>query len=397
VASAARASAGDRSRLIEACLREPFSQCRLIGASASPLRQGRTHPLKEAKRTLVCEILVGPTSNLEDLRRWETWLSQQKLRRNRRERTQGPQDFVSVIGSDLHVELPNASCGISHIACLSVCGSDGDVGGIGSSGPSGRAVCADVEVMDFPAIKKKYSKVLARSQGHHLWIKLRSTTSTTVFEDVNKLPRSRDFEIEKFSTSVEDVCKLPRFHNLEIDKFSTMVDDVSTLPSLPCDIKEFTAAIGICAVGEKKPAPRWKSAGLGKVTIDSGAEESVWPKDFLNEKKTVPTEKVRRFVAANGAPMAHYGEKSVNFSQSSDGPMSSMSFQVSDVTKPLASVARIFEHGNIVQFGSEDGESFMVFKKTGKKIPITRQRGSFIINVEFLFDGASLDFTRQEA
>jgi hypothetical protein len=64
--------------------------------------------------------------------------------------------------------------------------------------------------------------------------------------------------------------------------------------------------------------------------------------------------------------------------------MASMTFQVSDVTKPLASVARIVERGNIVQFGTDKEECFIMNKKTGRKIPIDREKGSFVLNVEYL-------------
>jgi hypothetical protein len=134
----------------------------------------------------------------------------------------------------------------------------------------------------------------------------------------------------------------------------------------------------------KKVATGWRSAGPGKVTIDSGAEESVWPQGLLREEKTVMTGRVRKFVAANGTPMLHHGEKVVKFKQGDKGEMASMTFQVSDVTKPLASVARIVERGNIVQFGTDKEECFIKNKKTGRKIPIDRERGSFVLNVEYL-------------
>ena len=57
----------------------------------------------------------------------------------------------------------------------------------------------------------------------------------------------------------------------------------------------------------------------------------------------------RNFLNASGG-MEHYGEKvCCEF----DGPSTpvSMKFQVSDARNPLASVARITELGNIVQFG----------------------------------------------
>lgn len=97
-------------------------------------------------------------------------------------------------------------------------------------------------------------------------------------------------------------------------------------------------------------ASNYRTIGRGLITIDSGAEESCWPEKLLPEFQTTQVATTRNFVAANGAPMKHYGEKLVKFRGGQNG-IASMRFQVSDVTKPLASVARIMEQGNIVQIG----------------------------------------------
>ena len=68
------------------------------------------------------------------------------------------------------------------------------------------------------------------------------------------------------------------------------------------------------------------------------------------------------------------------------------------MTKPLASVARIMERGEIVQFGTAEGESFILNKTTGRKITIEKERGSFVLNVEYLLkDEKHSDFSRQGA
>ena len=115
-------------------------------------------------------------------------------------------------------------------------------------------------------------------------------------------------------------------------------------------------------------------------------------------ERIVPTMNPRNFVAANGNPLKHYGEKVVNFKPDGQLGMASMKFQVSDVTKPLASVARIVEKGNVVQFGAGKNDSFILNVSTGRKIPLHREHGSFVLNVEYLVedDLASLDFPRHE-
>jgi hypothetical protein len=157
------------------------------------------------------------------------------------------------------------------------------------------------------------------------------------------------------------------------------------------------SSIEICPVTEKGKTA-WMNHGHGKVTIDSGAEESVWPLGLLKAERIVPTMNPRNFVAANGNPLKHYGEKVVNFKPDGQLGMASMKFQVSDVTKPLASVARIVEKGNVVQFGAGQNDSFILNVSTGRKIPLHREKGSFVLNVEYLVeeDIASLDFPRQE-
>ena len=57
----------------------------------------------------------------------------------------------------------------------------------------------------------------------------------------------------------------------------------------------------------------------------------------------------------------------------------SLSFQVSDVQKPLAAVWRIAEKGNIVQFGPREEDNFVQNVKTGKKIHMVRKGRSYVM------------------
>ena len=59
-------------------------------------------------------------------------------------------------------------------------------------------------------------------------------------------------------------------------------------------------------------------------------------------------------------------------------------FQCTTVQKPLASVARIVEKGNRVIF-EEDG-GYIENVKSGKKIKIIKNNGTFAIEVEFMVD-----------
>ena len=120
----------------------------------------------------------------------------------------------------------------------------------------------------------------------------------------------------------------------------------------------------------------------GKVTVDSGAEASVWPVSSVAWENVFETEDSRKgigFVAANGTRMENYGGTTVKFEK--DGERKAMNFQVTDCKKPLASVAKIIERGNRVVF-DQDG-SFIENKVTGKKIKLERERGTFVMVVEF--------------
>jgi len=123
----------------------------------------------------------------------------------------------------------------------------------------------------------------------------------------------------------------------------------------------------------------------GKVTIDSGAEVSIWPAAHVaweNVKPTLDSERGIGFVAANGSRMENYGGTQVKFEK--DGKVKAMNFEVTDCKKPLASVAKIIDRGNKVVFDQD--ESYIYNKATGEKIILERERGTFVMLVEFEID-----------
>ena len=122
-----------------------------------------------------------------------------------------------------------------------------------------------------------------------------------------------------------------------------------------------------------------------EVTVDSGAEESVWPAKLLQEIPTVR----KKFLVANGQEMGHYGRKKIKFGGET-GSVKTMSFEVTDVTKPLVAVRRIMEKGNEVHFGKE---CYIRNVHTGERIPMRRKGGSYVIDIDVNIDEES--FTRQ--
>ena len=111
----------------------------------------------------------------------------------------------------------------------------------------------------------------------------------------------------------------------------------------------------ICAVANRKV----------RITVDSGAAESVSPVDFFEEFMLDPVKpgKQMRLVNASGGKINHIGERKVAL-RTGENRLIGLPFQVCDVKKPLVSVKRICEKGNIIQFGPKkeckDGREDMV-------------------------------------
>jgi hypothetical protein len=127
-------------------------------------------------------------------------------------------------------------------------------------------------------------------------------------------------------------------------------------------------------------------AGRGKITIDSGAAESVMPKDMLMNEPTVEGQAKRngvKYVAANGARMENQGEKKVRFKKSGSDSLNSITFQVTDVGKPLAAVSRILDKGNTVVFSRSSAGSYIRNDKTGERTTIKEEKGTFVLEVDY--------------
>ena len=80
--------------------------------------------------------------------------------------------------------------------------------------------------------------------------------------------------------------------------------------------------------------------------------------------------------------LENYGGTQVKFEK--DGKLKAMDFQVTDCKKPLASVAKIIDRGNRVVFDKD--ESYILNKATGENIMLERERGTFVMVVEFEMD-----------
>ena len=139
-------------------------------------------------------------------------------------------------------------------------------------------------------------------------------------------------------------------------------------------------------IREVEKTESWQPVGTAEITIDSAADESVCPKDWMKafHTKWVPDEKKMRFRNASGGRMEHYGEKKVDFVAGDQEDVMRMHFQVSDVKRPLAAVCRIVERGNLVQFGPKAEDNFIKDIATGQKISIRRKGRSYVMDVDMV-------------
>ena len=128
-----------------------------------------------------------------------------------------------------------------------------------------------------------------------------------------------------------------------------------------------------------------KGVERGEIVVDSGAAESVCPWNWAGQfpMRDIPRDQKRDFRNASGGKMNHYGEKKVRCGfQGLSSPVS-MTFQVSDCRNPLASVARITEQGNVVQFGPREEDNYIYNPRTDEKIQMRRKGRKFVLDANF--------------
>ena len=90
-------------------------------------------------------------------------------------------------------------------------------------------------------------------------------------------------------------------------KINNIFDELSEM----VDIGGLEVLMPEKVIGRVGTTERLRSACKGKVTIDSGAAESVMPKGMLDREHLMEGEAKRmgvKYVAANGAKMENYGE-----------------------------------------------------------------------------------------
>ena len=133
--------------------------------------------------------------------------------------------------------------------------------------------------------------------------------------------------------------------------------------------KRFSTLGDMMRVGDSGEDPRdahHENYEVIKVTADSGAVDHVAPKNTGKKFKTRDTEASKRgmhYIAANGTKIMNQGEKTISGITEDNVPLN-MTWQVAEVKKPLASIGRICDAGNVAVFTKEGG--YIVGRKTAE-------------------------------
>ena len=119
--------------------------------------------------------------------------------------------------------------------------------------------------------------------------------------------------------------------------------------------------------------------GIVEITVGSGAAEVVTPPEFAGQYPVLPSPaRGTKYRAAAGKMVENQGEKRVQL-VTDTGDLIKMTFQITDVNKPLASVGRITSKKNKVVLDDED--SYILHKPTGKKIKLYKKKNVFVMKV----------------
>ena len=156
-----------------------------------------------------------------------------------------------------------------------------------------------------------------------------------------------------------------------LDKFPALVKHIAPVNHAWARRRKFVGTVArlpeVCAV-------------TTEVTVDSAADESVCPAEWGEHfgLKPVAEDDQQPFVNASGGRINHYGSRRVVV-QAASGENLAMNFQVTDVRKPLLSVSRLCEQGNLVQFGPRDSDNYIQNVAGGQKLRLERRGNSWVI------------------
>ena len=125
----------------------------------------------------------------------------------------------------------------------------------------------------------------------------------------------------------------------------------------------------------------WGNDALVQCVVDSGAGASVGPRGLAGPngiKESAGSKAGQTFTSASGKIMKHEGEVSLNCLTSTGTGMTAV-FQIADITRPLLSVSKICENGNMISCGSNGGVSHHL--ESGTKTFFGRSNGIYVIDL----------------
>ena len=129
-----------------------------------------------------------------------------------------------------------------------------------------------------------------------------------------------------------------------------------------------------------------------EATVDSGAAESVCPRNMFPKIIAKQDRAGKQYVAANGSKIADEGEKLVP-AHTSAGKSITVKFRAASVVKPLMSVRRINQAGNVVVL--DDKDPYIKCRKTGDITKLRCQNGVFVMDLWVNAQEAGPVFGRQ--
>ena len=123
--------------------------------------------------------------------------------------------------------------------------------------------------------------------------------------------------------------------------------------------------------------PEWECL---RMTVDSGASDTVVPPSFAKNCPLLPSPKVGvEYEVANGDSVYNLGEKKCTMKINKDSKTNFlMSFQVVEVHKPLLAVSKLVQAGHQVHF---DQKNPHILLSTGEKLPMILSGGTYEIEL----------------
>jgi hypothetical protein len=86
----------------------------------------------------------------------------------------------------------------------------------------------------------------------------------------------------------------------------------------------------------------------------------------------------------NGGETGHYGKEEVMLRGETNGDITGLKFQATDVRKPLSGSQEVCEETKIDQCGPEPEQKYIMNTQSGGKITMEKKGGSFAIEADFV-------------